>query len=216
VPVARNLHRAGNDLALLALAAHPAVDAIEADVWSIGGEIHAHHNQRLGPLPFTIGRGGIARLGETVTLDAILSATSGHSNVVLDLRIAPILGGDPAADLVRALGDTDRGRIRVTCENWSLADRVRAWAPDLAVAYSVRSENQLRAYLAARDAGSLDVVPVVIRHTLLHTRDEVQALRERAGRVGAWTVDDTDRALALVAWGVDEITSNRVTVLNAL
>ena len=57
---------------------------------------------------------------------------------------------------------------------------------------------------------------MTVRHTLLHTPDEVALLRDRARRVNAWTVDDADRALQLAAWGVDEITSNHVTVLNAL
>ena len=220
MPVTRVLHGAGNDRALLTFAVHPAVDAIEADVWSFGGTILAHHDRRLGPLPLTVGRGGIARIrariGGTVSLDAILEATRGHADVVLDLRQAVPFGGDPSADLVRALPEDDRARVRVTCEDWALADRVRAWAPEIAVAYSIRSELQLRGYLAGRDAGHLDATPVAIRHTLLHTPDEVEALRDRAGRVGAWTVDDIDRALTLVAWGVDEITSNRITVLNAL
>ena len=214
--VTRVLHGAGNDRALLALAAHPAVDAIEADVWAYGGTILAHHNRRLGPLPFTVGRGGLARLGDAVTLDEILEAARGNADVVLDLRQAMPLGGDPSADLARALDAADRAHIRVTCEDWLLADRVHAWVPDITVAYSIRSEGQLRTYLAARDAGTIEATPVVIRHTLLHTRDEVATLRERAGHVGVWTVDETDRALELVAWGVDAITSNRVTVLNAI
>ena len=213
MPVTRVLHGAGNDRALLAMAAHPAVDAIEADVWSFGGTILAHHNVRLGPLPLTVGRSGIARLGDAVTLDAIITAATGHADVILDLRS---VFGDPSADLVRALGDADRSRIRVTCEDWVLADRVRAWAPDLGVAYSIRSEAQLRAYLAGRDAGRIAETAVVVRHTLLHSADEVAALRDRAGRVGAWTIDDTDRALELVDWGVDEVTSNRLSVLNAI
>ena len=218
MPVTRILHGAGNDRAALPLAAHPAVDAIEADVRSHGGRILAHHDRTLGPLLLTIGGGRLRRL-DGVPLEAILEAAAGHCDVVLDLRAAPILGpfgGDAAADLVRALADADRSRIRVTCEDWALADRVRAWQPDLAVAYSIRSEAQFRAYLAGRDAGQIPETAVAVRHTLLHSADEVALLRERAGRVGVWIVDDAARALVLVAWGVDEVTSNRLTVLNAI
>ena len=133
--------------------------------------------------------------------------------LVLDLRA---WGGDPAPDLARLLEPLDRSRLRVTCEDWHLANRVRAWLPDLDVAYSIRDERQLRAYLAGRDAGTIEPMPVVIRHTLLHTSDEVAALRLRAGDIGVWTVDDAARALDLQAWGVDRITSNRITVLNAV
>jgi hypothetical protein len=214
VPVTRVLHGAGNTRAMLALAGHPAVDAIEADVWSHGGHILAHHDRRIGPLPLMLGHRGPRRF-EGLSIEEIVEGVAGRTSLVLDLRAVPF-SGDPSVDLVRALAGVDCSRIRITCEDWTLADRVRAWAPDLAVAYSIRSEAQFRAYIAGRDAGSIERTPVVVRHTLIHTPDEVEVLRERAGRVGVWTVDDTDRALALVAWGVDEITSNRVTVLNAV
>jgi glycerophosphoryl diester phosphodiesterase len=56
----------------------------------------------------------------------------------------------------------------------------------------------------------------VVRHSLLHHAAEVEALRRRSSRVGVWTVDDVDRALELASWGVDEITSNSLSVLAAL
>lgn len=207
----RILHRAGNDLSTLALARHPAVDAVEADLWSVGGRLVAHHERPLGTLPAGLSRRGLTRL-LPVRLEALLEAVQ-HAALVLDLRAWT---GDPAPDLARALGALDRSRIRVTCEDWWLAERVRAWLPDLDVAYSVRDERQLRRYLAGRDAGEIEGVPVVVRHTLLHTPDEVEALRLRAGDVGVWTVDDAARALELRSWGVDRLTSNRLTVLNAL
>lgn len=211
MPVQRILHRAGNDLAVLPLSRHPAVDAVEANLWSVGGHLVAHHERPLGRLPFGLSRRGVARL-LPVPFEALLDVVE-DAALVLDLRA---WAGDPAPDLARTLSLLDRSRLRVTCEDWRLADRVRAWLPDLDVAYSIRDERQLRAYLAGRDAGEIEAVPVVIRHTLLHTPDEVEALRLRAGDIGVWTVDDAARALELEAWGVDRITSNRLTVLNAL
>ena len=207
----RILHRAGNDLALLPLSRHPAVDAIEADIWSIGGHLVAHHERPLGRSHFGLHRRGVRRL-LPVPFEALLEVIE-DAALVLDLRA---WGGDPAPDLARLLEPLDRSRLRVTCEDWHLANRVRAWLPDLDVAYSIRDERQLRAYLAGRDAGTIEPMPVVIRHTLLHTSDEVAALRLRAGDIGVWTVDDAARALDLQAWGVDRITSNRITVLNAV
>ncbi|RJQ13141.1 MAG: hypothetical protein C4558_00430 [Dehalococcoidia bacterium] len=211
MPVQRILHRAGNDRAVLPLSRHPAVDAIEADLWSVSGQLVAHHERPLGTLRLGISRHGFTRL-LPVPLEALLEVVE-DAALVLDLRA---WAGDPAPDLARTLSLLDRSRLRVTCEDWRLADRVRAWLPDLDVAYSIRDERQLRAYLTGRDAGAIEPVSVVIRHTLLHTPDEVEALRLRAGDVGVWTVDDTARALELEAWGVDHITSNRLTVLNAL
>ncbi len=211
MPLQRILHRAGNDRALHALSRHPAVDAIEADVWSVGGRLVAHHERPLGRLPLGLHRRGVARL-LPVPFEALLELTE-HASLVLDLRA---WSGDPAPDVARLLEPLDRSRMRVTCEDWHLAERVHAWLPDLDVAYSIRSEQQLRRYLAERDAGRILQMPVVIRHTLLHTPDEVEALRLRAGDVGVWTVDDAARALDLKAWGVDRLTSNRITVLNAI
>lgn len=212
--VTRVLHRAGNLRELHHLATHPAVDAIEADIWVRGKRLIAHHDRPLGPLPFTIGRDGLRRIREPVDIESILEAVTDHADFVIDLRA---LFGDPAPDLVRVLAPLpDLERIHVTCEKWAIADRLLAWLPDLNIAYSIRSEKQLRFYLDARDRDEIPPTPVVIRHTLLHSRDEVALLRQRAGKVGAWTVDDIDRALELADWGVDNIVSNHVVVLNAL
>ncbi len=217
--VNRILHRAGNATpgslaSLVVLAGHLAVDAIEADVWVHGDDLLAHHERPLGPLPLLLGWGGFQRRSSVLSLHAILEARAGHADVVVDLRS---WFGDPAPELARALADeATRSRVCVTCEDWSIADRVRAWLPGIRIGYSIRTEAQLRAYLVQRDAGVLSETAVAIRHTLLHTPDEVALLRERARRVNAWTVDDVDRAMQLVSWGVDEITSNHVTVLNAL
>jgi hypothetical protein len=57
---------------------------------------------------------------------------------------------------------------------------------------------------------------VAIRHSLLLDAPTVEALREHTPRIAAWTVDDVDRAIDLASWGVDEVVSNRLHVLNAL
>jgi hypothetical protein len=134
--------------------------------------------------------------------------------VVLDLRS---WFADPAPDLARELLRLpSRDHLIVSCEAWAIADRLLAWVPDLRVSYSVRYEPQLRRYM--HEANILDGPPraIAIRHTLLHTAEEVHAIKRRAGTIAAWTVDDVDRALELAEWGVDAIVSNNVTVLNAL
>src|SRR5690606_33821201 len=126
--------------------------------------------------------------------------------------------GDPAPDLARtlALQLDDFSHIHVTCEAWHIADRLREWLPGLNVAYSIRSAKQLRGVIADVDAERIQPTPVTVRHALLRSAGVVAALRSRAGHVGAWTVDDVDRALELSAWNVDAVVSNRLTVLNAL
>jgi glycerophosphoryl diester phosphodiesterase len=216
VPVTRILHGAGNFRELLPSAGHPGVDAIEADVWVVGEHLVAHHDRPLAPLPLTVGwpRGIRRRPSEPVRLGEILDAVQGTADVVIDLRSWFM---DPAPRLARELlALEDRAHIGVTCEVWSIADRLREWLPDVGVGYSIRGEGHIRRYLAERESGRRKRTPLAVRHTLLDSPERVEALRHHAGRVTAWTVDDVDRAIELVEWGVDAIVSNRLTVLNAV
>ncbi len=212
--VTRILHRAGNFRESLHLATHPGVDAIEADIWVWNGRLVAHHDRPIGPLPFTFGRDGLRRRRNEIQLDELLNVVKDHAGLYIDLRS---LFGDPAPELVREVARVeDRSHLKVTCESWSIADRVRVWMPSLRVAYSVRSEEQMAEYVAERRAGTMAQTAIVVRHTLVESADHVAELRELAGEVGVWTIDDVDRAIELVSWGVDELTSNSLTVLNAI
>ncbi len=214
----RILHRGGNLRDLLPLATHPAIDAIEADIWVRGDQIVAHHDRPLGPLPLTIGSSGFHREPrDPVHLPEIIEAVGGsspHSDLVLDLRSWL---ADPAPDLARELLQlSNREHVIVSCEAWSIADRLSAWVPDLRVAYSIRSEAQLRRFIAdgiKREAGQ---VMVSIRESLLHSKQELRSLQRYASAVTAWTIDDPDRGLELVDWGIDGIVSNHIAVLNTL
>jgi len=211
----RILHRAGNVHDLLHMAAHPSVDAIEADIWVVNGQLYAHHERPLGRIPLLLKSTGFTRLGHRVPLEVILEAVAETSDFIVDLRS---WFGDPAPDLARALTTTldDFTHVHVTCESWVVADRMREWLPGLDVAYSVRSARQLRKFMAEVDAGTRALTPVTVRERLIESPASIEALRRRAGRVGAWTVDDVDRALELKSWGVDQIVSNRLAVLNAI
>lgn len=207
----RILHRAGNFQELLHLASHPAVDAIEADVWVRNGRLWAHHERPVGRFLLNP-RSVLGR--HRVPLEVILEAVQDRCEFIVDLRS---WFGDPGPDLARtlALQLDDFSHIHVTCEDWRIADQLREWLPGLQVAYSVRSAAQLRRYVDGVDGGTIRPTPVTVRHTLLDP-DAVRHLRARAGVVGAWTVDDVDRALELKSWGVDQVVSNYLVVLNAL
>lgn len=218
MPVVRILHRGGNLRNLLPLATHPAVDAIEADIWIRGDQIVAHHDRPLGPLPLMIGPRGVHRERRNpVHLPEIIEAVGGtesHSDLVLDLRS---WFADPAPDLAKALLQLpNRRHLTVSCEVWAIADRLRAWVPDLRVAYSIRSEPQLRRFIADGIEHNTGSVAVAIRESLLHSAAEVRSLKRYATAITAWTVDDPDRGLELAAWGVDGIVSNHIAVLNTL
>jgi len=209
----RILHRAGNFHDLLHLAGHPAVDAIEADIWVVRGHLVAHHERPIGP--WLLGNHGPARSADRVPLEVILEAVKDTSNFVIDLRS---WFWDPAPALARALAASldDFSHISVACEAWITADRLREWLPGLDVNYSIRSPRQLREFLADVDAGRRRPTHVTIRESMIRSAPLLHAVRARAGRVGAWTVDDADRALELKAWGIDQLVSNRLSVLNTL
>lgn len=211
-PPTRILHRAGNFHDLLHLAEHPSVDAIEADIWVVRGRLIAHHQRPVGPL--LVGRRGLAR-ADRVPLEVILEAVKDRSHFVIDLRS---WFGDPAPELARVLAANldDFSHIHVSCEAWVTADRLREWLPGLDVTYSIRFQQQLRAFLADVDDGTRAPTPVTVRESMLRSPEAVEGIRQRAGRVGAWTVDDVERALELKRWGIDQLVSNRLTVLNAL
>lgn len=220
MPVFRTLHRAGNQRALFALAADSAVDAIEADAWMIGGRLFAHHERPVVGLKVLLHKRGLRLPREpAIELPDLLEATAGRCGLVLDVRS---WWNDSTPELAAALADVPAAAgVALTFESWDAADRARAWLPGHPVAYSVRSEGQLRRYVEARAQYSLDVaapdaVALTIRHTLLHDGAEVEALRRFTPRIAVWTVDDVDRALELASWDVDEIVSNHLDVLRAL
>ncbi len=213
--ITRILHAAGNYRGTLPLAAHPDVDAIEADVWLRAGKVFVNHARPLGPLPYTIGIDGIRREErDCVDVAQLIEAVDGCAQLVLDLRSWV---GDPAPDLVRVLDPVpDSSHLVVTCESWPIADRLRAWLPELRVFYSVRSEGQLRRYVQGRIGGGLPQTPVTVHHKLLRSPAEAASLQRWAGVVWVWTVDEEARAQELREWGVHGVTSNRVEVLSAL
>lgn len=213
--VTRILHAAGNYRETLPLARLAEVDAIEADVWLRAGDVFVNHARPLGAIPYTLGSNGLRRTDQDrVNVAELLAAVEGCARLVLDLRS---WFGDPAPDIMRALHPLrDRSHLLVSCESWAIADRLRVWLPDLQVAYSIRSEGQLRRFVQGRIGGGLPATSVMVRHTLLRAASEVRSLQRWADSVGVWTVDDVERARQLVDWGVDSVTSNELGVLAAL
>lgn len=211
----RTLHAAGNYRELHPLAEHPSVDAIEADVWVAGNRVVARHERQLGGLPLLFSNRGIrGPIAYPVELDELLAAVEGHCRLILDVRS---WFGDPAPEIARRLApELGRTDVAITCESWKVADRVRAWLPDVPVAYSIRHERQARRFVGLALDGRIPPTPIAIRHTLLLDAATVDALHEHSPYVAAWTVDDVDRAIELATWGVDEVVSNRLQVLNAL
>ncbi len=213
--VVRTLHGAGNVAAPEALAPTAPVDVLEADAWVIRGRLVLQHDRPVSAYPVGLHQRGVRFRPKPGSLEALLLAASGRA-VSLDMRAWL---NDPAPDVFRTLDELDaptRGSLRFTCESWGLAERLRAWLPDIPVAYSIRSEAQLRRFIEGRMAGAAPGADITLRHSLLHASGEVEALRRFTPRITVWTVDDLERARELAAWGVDEVVSNRIEVLGGL
>ena len=214
--VIRVLHDAANQRDQHDRIHHPAVDVIEGDLWVRRGRLLAYHDRPLGPLPFVVGSRGLIRREPANPPDAeeLIGLVESGASLMLDLRS---WFRDPAADAARALsGLSDRSRVTISCERWPIADRMRAWLPGIGVAYSIGSKRELRRFIEGRRDGSLTQTPVSVRESLLRSADDVDQLRTLSGSLAVWTVDDVDRALELVALGVDKLISNRLQVLNAI
>lgn len=211
--VVRTLHRAGNRRALPALGTLP-IDAIEADAWVVRGQVVLQHARPIGALPLSLHRRGLFMESSRRSLDGLLAELHPDVRLVLDVRAWV---NDPTPDIFSAISRRSGGHeIAFSSEAWTIADRLQAWLPKHASAYSVRSEQQLRRYIEGCTGGTQAAMSVAIRHSLLHDASDVAALRRFTPRLAVWTVDDIERARTLAAWGVDEIVSNRIEVLAAL
>ncbi len=207
-------HRGGNGRWALRRALAAGVDWLEADVWWQGGRVVARHDPALWRLPLTYSRYriGLAPI-PALTLEHLLDAVAGTGvRLLLDLKgVAPEL---PRA-IVAALARREAFAQAALCgQEWGPLDAARALEERVQVIFSLGREEHLPAYLARLADGSAPPAASV-NHRLL-TPAQVAALKERGVTLLAWTVNDPARARQLLAWGVDGITSDSLTLLRSL
>lgn len=92
-------------------------------------------------------------------------------------------------------------------------ERLRAWQPDLPVAYAIPSEGALRRYVQARMGNALSPMAVIVPEALLHTRLEMESLAARATSVGVRNVRTAERARELAAWGAHLVMASTLEAL---
>ena len=204
-------HRAGNELPTLRAAEEAGADLIEADVWSYRGAVEVRHLKTMGPVPLLWDRWKLAA-GWTprLTLPDVVRASVPATVLLLDLK-----GSDPLLPqmVAEAMAKAAPGRRYAVCSrNWDLLHEFRDH-PDVSVFHSIGSRRQLAAAwprLQRQDRHGVSI------HRRLLSPLVVEALKEKAVAVIAWPVNDIQALGAVVACGIDGITTDSIDLLRGL
>jgi hypothetical protein len=201
-------HRAGNELGRLRRAESLGIPLIEADIHLFAGRLEVRHLKTVGPLPILWDRWTLAApWSPRLLLDELLAAAGGPGELMLDLK-----GRDPRLPLLVAQAVADSGagrRVTVCSQRWELLDPLDG-ASDLRVVHSVGSARrleELRRRFARRSLAGISI------HRRLRDGATVADLRERAGLLLSWPVEDLAQARQLEAWGVDGLITSRFEAL---
>ncbi len=207
-------HRAGNDPALARAAYKAGADLIEADVWLYRGRLEVRHTKTMRFLPLLWDRWSVEPgWRPRLLLGELLEALPPGAGIMLDLK-----GNDaglPAAILQALDAHPRAGHVAVCSQNWTLVDAFGG-RDGILLIHSVGRARHLRR-LAAHLASHKDVAPVAIsiQQRLLDPAT-VRALKDVAGHVMAWPINDAGRVRELVAWGVDGLISDDIEVVREI
>jgi glycerophosphoryl diester phosphodiesterase len=205
-------HAAGNSRVALADAITAGADYVEVDLWYRSGRFEARHERRVRGLPVLFERWYL-RLAprRPIGIEELLDRTDGGARLFLDLKN----GGPEAAELLaRAVSAAGLERLVVSSQWWHILREVGRRIPAAVLLYSVDVEAKLQLALSVAERDSL-AAGISCRESLL-TPQGVARARELGLAVVAWTVDDPERAAELASWGVDGITTHRVSELRSL
>lgn len=196
-------HNAGDDIGAAHEAAAHGVDAVEIDVTSVGGELHASHD---APVPFF----------ETLffrgpELEEAWDAARLRDTVLLHLKES-----SPAylEDLRRFLSTRrDRKLIIQTGDARSLRvlRRTVPWAERLQLIFTERDLEALRG-----DAGLVALLDGVSVRDRLLTASRHAWLEQRGLKTFAWTVNDNRRMNELIERGLDGLITDRLDFMALL
>lgn len=196
-------HNAGDDIGATYEAAAHGVDAIEIDVTSVGGELHASHD---APVPFLetlFFRGpeleeawNAARLREIVLLD-LKERSPGYLEDVREFVAA-------RRDRRLIIQTRDAASLRVL-------RRTVPWAQRLQLIFDQKDLEHLR-----RDRALLAQIDGVSVRDRLLTRGEHAWLRSRGLKTFAWTINDDQRMTELIARGLDGLITDRLDIMALL
>jgi glycerophosphoryl diester phosphodiesterase len=178
---------------------------VEADVQLVGRRAVLRHPSTLRGRELSWEPWARAAAFRRVTLAELLAAAGPATEVMLDLK-----GTDPRlADQVRRdIGPWLATRRLAVCGRaWHLLEPFEA-IPGVRVVRSAGTAEELLHLLGRRVRAD----GVCVREHLLDER-LVELLRDRAGRVLAWTVNGPLRARELAGWGVDGLVTDDLRLL---
>jgi hypothetical protein len=195
-------HNAGDNAATTRAATAHGAGAIEIDVWRDNQSLVARHN-RIFPVISSWLPGGSP-------LNQVWNSV-GSRPVVLDLKsTSPTALRMVTAEINRHPGS----RVIVTTPSRTALEALRRDAPTVTRLLTVLNSGGLHRLLA--DPGPLAVAQgVSIRQTLL-TSDVTSSLHNDHLLVQAWTVNTMARLNELSRWGVDGVTTDNLSILDAV
>lgn len=203
-------HAAGNSARRAGEAIAARADFVEVDLWVRNGRFEARHERDIYPIPILYEKWYLRFAPrKPFGLADLIRETNGDADLFLDLKN----GASAAARLVRRSLD-DAGlavRVVASSQQWATLRAAREIIPEVDTFYSIDVLAKLDLFFSIIER---DVHPrgVSCRERLL-TERIVERLHALGLLVVAWTVDDADRARELAAWGVDGLTTHRVTEL---
>ena len=188
---------------VLVLAHDPHVQAVDG----IAYELASHSSGKLAALDLGAGEG-------VPTLTELVRWAQGRCRIMADMKCE---GGGVEPQVAKALALLSPADKIVPGAGDAARARFRACDPALPLSFSLGgrepgdlSEAQFADYLA-----TLTTDAVTWQYPLL-TAERIAALHRRSLRVYAWTVDDADTMMRLIADGIDGIISNRADLLAKL
>jgi len=208
--IARIAHRAGNAEESLRLAITAGVDWIETDLWYAYGRLHARHERGVWRLPLLVDKWNVRVVrSPQIRLGEILPITAGGPRLFLDLK-----GTDrrlPAAVIETLRRHDALDRAAVCGQYWPLLDEVRRLEPRVQVFHSLGRVEHVAGYAHRLEQGT-SREGVSVANWLL-TPELIGRCKQNGIKLFAWTVNECERAVQLLEWGVDGIISDRLDLL---
>ena len=210
--VRRIAHRAGNSRRSLQAAVAAGADWLETDLWYQYGRLVARHERAIWRLPLVYDSWRLRAHFRPLYLQEILELAGSGPGLFLDFKGSHTPLAEAVVAALRRLDAVER--TAVCGQHWPSLDEIARVEPGIRLFYSLGRREQLQALRRRIEAG-FSPTGVSIGRWLV-TESVLAELHERGLQVFVWTVNDSEEAAQLAAWGVDGITSDRLEVLAGL